>query len=196
MRWDKPRRRVSPLSVDQRARRQRPSMQTQQTLSLRVAAPWPWALFVAACGGDGSSSQAPQVPATGTVRFTGDANACRCDVAEGYTFCADGNALGTASLSAGQSQTYTIDVGQHVFGASVNVTHRSLANVSGSLSGPQHSTISSRVFDSTGLLGTRLARRPEAGCEAGDRVLTTFNTWACRMYEATGDHCESRTESC
>lgn len=85
-------------------------------------------LCVVACSG-GTSAPNP----SGTVRFTSDASTCLSSVAEGYTFYADGNALGTAALSAGQSQTYTVNAGQHVFGVTVNVNHLALANVSGAV---------------------------------------------------------------
>lgn len=71
-----------------------------------------------ACGGDSSSG-----PEMGSVKFTRDANTCN-GTPLAFTFFADGNTLGTATLASGASQTYPVATGTHIF--SVQVTNSTL----------------------------------------------------------------------
>lgn len=81
-----------------------------------------------ACGG----SDGPTAVASGSVKFTRDANTCNGSPLA-FTFFADGNAIGTATLASGASQSFPILAGYHAFSVAVTNTTLKFANLSGTV---------------------------------------------------------------
>lgn len=87
--------------------------------------------FLAACGGsDGPTT--PVAPTTGTAKYVRDANTCTGN-ALAFEFFLDGAQLGGQTLSPGQSASFTVAAGGHVFSAKVSNTVATFAAVNGTV---------------------------------------------------------------
>lgn len=90
-------------------------------------------LTAVTCLSCGSSSDSPSAPATGTAKYVRDANTCNGSGAVSFDFFLDGTLLGSAALTAGQAQSYSVTVGQHTFSARVTNTSATFTPTTGTV---------------------------------------------------------------
>lgn len=87
-------------------------------------------VLFAACSSDAISGA---ISNTGTIKFTRDASTCAGATIFTFEFFADGVSLGSAPLSAGASQSYSVAAGSHTFGTRIPNTTLIFQTINGTV---------------------------------------------------------------